>query len=37
MKAYGHFDCGIYAEVLQGGTLETGDDLVAEQGALALE
>ncbi|MFL5136883.1 MAG: MOSC domain-containing protein, partial [Microvirga sp.] len=36
MKAYGHFDCGIYAEVLQGGTLETGDDLEAEQGALAL-
>jgi uncharacterized protein YcbX len=37
MKAYGHFDCGIYAEVLQGGTLEAGEDLEAEQATLALE
>jgi uncharacterized protein YcbX len=36
MQAYGHFDCGIYAEVLTGGTLVTGDSLAAEQGALAL-
>ncbi|MFC1460664.1 MOSC domain-containing protein [Microvirga arabica] len=36
MKAYGHFDCGIYAEVLQGGPLETGEDLEAEQTELAL-
>jgi uncharacterized protein YcbX len=37
MKAYGHFDCGIYAEVLSDGTLKAGDGLEAEQGALALE
>jgi uncharacterized protein YcbX len=36
MKAYGHFDCGIYAEVLSDGMLGTGDSLEAEQGALAL-
>jgi len=36
MKAYGHFDCGIYAEVLSGGTLEVGGDLEAEQATLAL-
>ncbi|MEE1610591.1 MOSC domain-containing protein [Microvirga sp. CF3016] len=36
MKAYGHFDCGIYAEVLSDGMLGTGDCLEAEQGALAL-
>lgn len=36
MKAYGHFDCGIYAEVLQGGMLETGEDLETEQAMLAL-
>ena len=36
MKAYGHFDCGIYAEVLDGGALETGDSLEQEQATLAL-
>jgi uncharacterized protein YcbX len=36
MQAYGHFDCGIYAEVLTGGTLAAGDSLAVEQGALAL-
>lgn len=36
MKAYGHFDCGIYAEVLEGGSLAPGDSLEPEQGALAL-
>ncbi len=36
MQAYGHFDCGIYAEVLSGGTLATGDSLDAEQAELAL-
>ncbi|MBJ6124111.1 MOSC domain-containing protein [Microvirga splendida] len=36
MKAYGHFDCGIYAEVVAGGPLETGEDLEAEQTELAL-
>ncbi|MBA1154882.1 MOSC domain-containing protein [Microvirga sp. Marseille-Q2068] len=36
MAAYGHFDCGIYAEVLDGGTLEIGEDLEAEQTMLAL-
>jgi len=37
MAAYGHFDCGIYAEVLAGGPLAPGDSLAAEQGALALD
>ncbi|MFC4170939.1 MOSC domain-containing protein [Microvirga sp. GCM10011540] len=37
MQAYGHFDCGIYAEVLDGGTIATGDTLALEQPALALE
>lgn len=36
MQAYGHFDCGVYAEVLDGGALEVGADFTAEQGALAL-
>jgi uncharacterized protein YcbX len=36
MQAYGHFDCGIYAEVLAAGALAPGDSLAAEQGALAL-
>jgi uncharacterized protein len=36
MKAYGHFDCGIYAEVLDGGTLQAGDSLEREQATLAL-
>ncbi|HZB62960.1 MAG TPA: MOSC N-terminal beta barrel domain-containing protein [Microvirga sp.] len=36
MQAYGHFDCGIYAEVLTGGALATGESLAVEQGALAL-
>ncbi|HEV2566656.1 MAG TPA: MOSC domain-containing protein [Microvirga sp.] len=36
MKVYGHFDCGIYAEVLSDGTLGTGDSLEAEQATLAL-
>jgi hypothetical protein len=36
MAAYGHFDCGIYTEVLDGGTLEIGEDLDAEQATLAL-
>ena len=37
MKTYGHFDCGIYAEVLDGGTIEPGDVFTTEQGALALD
>lgn len=37
MKAYGHFDCGIYAEVLDGGAIESGDSLDHEQATLALE
>ena len=36
MKAYGHFDCGIYAEVLDGGVIETGDSFEREQATLAL-
>ena len=30
MRAYGHFDCGVYAEVLSGGTLAEGDRLEIE-------
>jgi uncharacterized protein YcbX len=37
MQAYGHFDCGIYAEVLSGGILSPGESLEAEQPKLALE
>jgi uncharacterized protein YcbX len=36
MDAYGHVDCGIYAEVLTGGALRSGESLEAEQAALAL-
>lgn len=36
MGAYGHFDCGIYAEVLSDGTIAVGDSLETEQAALAL-
>jgi uncharacterized protein YcbX len=37
MKAYGHVDCGIYAEVLSGGTIEAGDRLIPEQMAFQLD
>ncbi len=30
MRVYGHFDCGVYAEVLSGGTLAEGDRLEIE-------
>lgn len=36
METYGHFDCGIYAEVLSGGSIAVGDALEAEQATLAL-
>jgi len=36
MEAYGHFDCGIYAEVLEGGPVAVGDALETEQATLAL-
>jgi len=36
MNTYGHFDCGIYAEVLSGGSIAVGDALEAEQATLAL-
>lgn len=36
MQAYGHFDCGIYAEVMSGGRIATGDSLETEQASLAL-
>ena len=29
MKTYGHADCGVYAEVIAGGTISVGDDVVA--------
>lgn len=37
MEAYGHLDCGIYAEVLEGGTLTEGESLALEQAALPLD
>jgi uncharacterized protein len=37
MRAYGHFDCGIYAEVLEGGSLAEGESLEPEQTVLALD
>ncbi|MEZ0169225.1 MOSC domain-containing protein [Microvirga sp. TS319] len=36
MGAYGHFDCGIYAEVLSDGAIAVGDSLETEQASLAL-
>jgi uncharacterized protein YcbX len=36
MQAYGHFDCGIYAEVVNGGSIAKGETLEREQAALAL-
>jgi uncharacterized protein len=36
MQAYGHFDCGIYAEVVGGGGIEVGDRFETEQATLAL-
>ncbi|WP_243370425.1 MOSC domain-containing protein [Microvirga solisilvae] len=36
MQAYGHFDCGIYAEVLSGGIIAIGDHFETEQATLAL-
>jgi uncharacterized protein YcbX len=30
MQAYGHFDCGVYAEVLAGGSVAEGDRLAVE-------
>jgi hypothetical protein len=35
MRHYGHVDCGIYAEILAGGTLASGDRLALEQASLA--
>ncbi len=37
MRTYGHFDCGIYAEVLTGGPIATGDEFAREQSVLALD
>jgi uncharacterized protein YcbX len=37
MEAYGHFDCGVYAEVLTGGVLARGESLEREQSVLALD
>jgi uncharacterized protein len=36
MQAYGHFDCGIYAEVLAGGRIDRGDGLAPDQAVMAL-
>jgi uncharacterized protein YcbX len=34
MRAFGHMDCGVYAEVVQGGTIAAGDAIgAADQGA----
>lgn len=36
MKAFGHVDCGLYAEVLSGGRIAEGDAFTPEQPSLAL-
>lgn len=36
MQTYGHFDCGVYAEILSGGDLVEGETFVPEQGTLPL-
>ncbi|MBF9232765.1 MOSC domain-containing protein [Microvirga alba] len=36
MQAFGHVDCGVYAEVLSGGRIAEGDSFAPEQAALAL-
>lgn len=36
METYGHFDCGIYAEIVSGGSIAIGDTLEMEQATLAL-
>jgi uncharacterized protein len=33
-RKFGHADCGIYAEVITGGTINAGDAIAAEQAAL---
>ena len=34
MRRLGHLECGIYAEVIEGGTVSVGDTLAAEQPTL---
>jgi len=34
MRRLGHIECGIYAEVLEGGTASVGDTVAAEQPTL---
>jgi MOSC domain-containing protein YiiM len=34
MRRLGHADCGIYAEVVAGGSIGVGDAIVAEQSEL---
>ena len=34
MRRLGHLECGIYAEVIEGGTMAVGDAIAAEQPAL---
>ena len=36
METYGHFDCGIYSEVVSGGSIAVGDHFETEQAMLAL-
>jgi uncharacterized protein len=31
MQAYGHFDCGVYAEVISGGVLSEGGSFTLER------
>ena len=30
LQAFGHMDCGIYAQVIDGGTITRGDDIIAQ-------
>ena len=34
MRRLGHIECGIYAEVIEGGTVSVGDTVAAEQPTL---
>jgi MOSC domain-containing protein YiiM len=36
MRRLGHADCGVYAEVIAGGTIGTGDTIVSEEPQIQL-
>ena len=34
METYGHTDCGVYAEVIEGGEIAVGDAIICSQSTL---